>query len=361
MTQKIYNFNPGPAIMPDEVLKKISDEFFNFENSGMPILGISHRSKEFIELNNSAMNLMRELLGLDDSYEVIFMGGGASTQFALIPMNFLRHGKILAYVDTGAWSAKAIKDAQQAGQCQIVASSKDKNYNYIPDLSELEIPENCAYLHLTSNNTIFGTQIHNFPKQVKAPVICDMSSDIASRKIDHRQFSMIYAGAQKNLGAAGVTIAIIKKDFLETAIDELPIMFKYKTHAEKDSLYNTPPVFSIYTVKLVLEWIKNLGGLGAIEKINQEKQAIIYSLIDSDPEYFGGTAEKNSRSWMNITLRLPNEELEKKFISESNSAGLVGLKGHRSVGGIRISIYNALPLSAVEKMAEFMKEFKNKN
>ncbi len=347
MSKEIYNFNPGPSVISDEVLRKIKDEFLDYDGTGLPIVSISHRSKEFIEINETAAKLMKEVLGLGDNYHVLFLGGGASTQFALVPMNFLHETQTAVYVDTGAWSQKAILESKNIGQTIVAASSEDKNYCYIPSLDNIKTDKNSAYLHLTSNNTIFGTQIHDYPKISDTPIICDMSSDIASRQMDYSQFKMIYAGAQKNLGAAGVTVAIIRDDFLQTARENIPVMFKYKTHAEKNSLYNTPPVFSIYTVKLVLEWIKSLGGLSEMEKINEN--------------FYKGTAETDSRSWMNITFRLASEDLEKKFLTEATEYGFVGLKGHRSVGGIRVSLYNALPLLGAEKLADFMTTFKRNN
>lgn len=361
MSKEIYNFNPGPSVIPDEVLRKIKDEFLDYNGTGLPIVSTSHRSKEFIEISETAAQLMKEILGLGDNYHVLFLGGGASTQFALVPMNFLHENQTAVYVDTGAWSQKAILESKNFGQTIVAASSEDKNYCYIPSLDNIETDKNSAYLHLTSNNTIFGTQIHEYPKISETPIICDMSSDIASRQMDYSQFKMIYAGAQKNLGAAGVTVAIIRDDFLQTAREKIPIMFKYKTHAEKKSLYNTPPVFSIYTVKLVLEWIKSVGGLSEMEKINEKKKNLIYSLLDSESGFYKGTAETNSRSWMNITFRLASEDLEKKFLTEATEHGFVGLKGHRSVGGIRVSLYNALPLSGAEKLADFMTTFKRNN
>ncbi len=361
MTARVYNFNPGPATLPLEVLHQAQQELLDYRGTGMSVMEISHRSPEFDEINNRAMALTREILGLGDDFKVLFLGGGASTQFAMIPMNFLPSGKTAAYVDTGSWSSKAIKEAQKIGKTHIAFSSKDEQYRRVPKGKEIDFPVDAAYLHLTSNNTIFGTQFHQIPRSGNVPLICDMSSDIASRRLDFTQFSLIYAGAQKNLGPAGVTIIIIREDLLARCPDNLPTMFSYKTHAEKDSLYNTPPVFAVYMVKLVLEWIKQQGGLKAIEKINIAKKDRIYEMIDSNADFFRGTVEPDSRSWMNITMRLPTEELEKKFIAEAKAAGFVGLKGHRSVGGIRVSTYNAMPLEGVEKLAAFMQAFKKAN
>lgn len=361
MTARVYNFNPGPATLPLEVLQQAQRELLDYRGTGMSVMEISHRSPEFDEINNSAMALTREILGLGDNFKVLFLGGGASTQFAVIPLNFLPSGKTAAYVDTGSWSSKAIKEAQKIGKVHIAFSSKDEKYKRVPKPSEIDLPSEAAYLHVTSNNTIFGTQCHKFPDSGNIPLICDMSSDIASRRLDFSKFSLIYAGAQKNLGPAGVTVVIIREDLLAVCPDNLPTMFSYKTYAEKNSLYNTPPAFAIYMVKLVLEWIKEQGGLEAVEKVNISKKERVYEVMDNNADFFRGTVEPDSRSWMNITMRLPTEELEKKFITEAKSAGFVGLKGHRSVGGIRVSMYNAMPLEGVEKLAAFMMAFKKAN
>jgi len=360
MSKRIFNFNAGPSTLPLEVLKIAQEELLEYHGCGMSIMEISHRSPEYDEINDQAITLTRELMGLDDSYHVMFMGGGASTQFAAIPMNFLPVGGTAAYVDTGSWSSKAIKEAKAFGTVHLAGSSKDENYNYIPDINNFDIPAKAAYLHLTSNNTIFGTQYQSFPN-LKIPITCDMSSDIMSRQHDFTKFSMIYAGSQKNLGPAGATIIIMKDDFLTTRKENNPTMLNYNTHAEKKSLYNTPPVFSIYIIKLVLEWIKKQGGLAAVEKVNRAKQDYIYNMIDSNTDYFKGTVRKDSRSWMNLTFRLPSEDLEKKFISEAKVAGFGGLKGHRSVGGIRASLYNAMTLEGTQKLVEFMEQFKKNN
>ena len=359
MAHRVFNFNPGPATLPLDVLKIVQEELLDYRGTGMSIMETSHRAPEFDEINKQAMALMRETLGLGDNYKVLFMGGGASTQFALIPMNFLPEGKVGAYVDTGTWSSKAIKEANIIGKAHLAASSKDEGYSFIPD--KLDVPSDAAYLHITSNNTIKGTQYQDIPDAGKIPLICDMSSDIASRQHDFTKFSMIYAGAQKNLGPSGVTVVIIRDDFLATAKEGLPSMLTYKTFAEKDSLYNTPPSFAIYVVKLILEWIKGQGGLKAVEKVNMAKKECLYQIMDLYPDYYKGTARKDSRSWMNVTMRMANEDLEKKFIADAKAAGFVGLKGHRSVGGVRFSIYNAMPLEGVEKVVEFMEKFRKEN
>lgn len=361
MAHRIFNFNAGPSALPLDVLKIVQEELLDYRGTGMSVMEISHRSPEFDEINESAIKLFRQIAGLPDNYHVIFVGGGASTQFAMVPMNFLPEGGTAAYVDTGSWSSKAIKEAKMIGNVHLAGSSKDKNYGFIPPVGGFDVPAGAAYLHLTSNNTIFGTQYHEWPDAGDIPLVCDMSSDIFSRRLDYSKFSVIYAGAQKNLGPSGVTVVVVKDDMLARCKDGNPTMLDYRTHTGKKSLYNTPPAFGIYIVKLVLEWLVANGGLAGIEKINFAKKERIYQLIDLHSDYYKGTAEPSSRSWMNITFRLPSEELEKKFIAEAKTAGLGGLKGHRSVGGIRVSNYNAMSLEGIEKLAEFMESFKTDN
>jgi len=361
MAKRVFNFNPGPAVLPLEVLEIIKNDIPDFKGTGMSIFEISHRSADYEEINNAAISLVRELAGLDESYHVLFVGGGASLQFFAVPLNFLNAGQTAAYVDTGSWANKAIKEAKLVGNVHVAASTKEENYRRIPKLSEIKYPADVAYLHITSNNTIYGSQYQDIPDTGSIPLICDMSSDIFSRRRDFKKFSFIYAGAQKNLGPAGATMLIIKDDLLQKCKPNLPTMLNYQTHAKEKSLYNTPPVFAVYTVKLVLEWIKKQGGLDAVEKVNRAKKDCIYNLMDKYPDYFKGTVDKDSRSWMNITLRLPNEDLEKKILSETMAAGFIGLKGHRSVGGIRVSAYNAMTLDGMQKLAEFMENFKKTN
>jgi len=360
MSDRIYNFNAGPGTLPLEVLQKAQSELLNYKNSGMSVMEISHRSRDYEEINDAAISLFKELMGLDDSYKVMFMGGGASSQFAIIPMNFLSRDKTAVYIDTGEWSGRAIKEAKKFGTVDLAGLSGDKNYNAIPAIDSLNIPKTAEYLHLTSNNTIFGTQWQSFPK-TSLPLFCDMSSDILSRQLDFSMFDFIYAGSQKNLGPAGVTVIIAKESLLTNCNSDLPVIFDYNTHASKNSLYNTPPVFSIYMVKLVLEWINDRGGLKTIEKENAAKKDCIYGLMDDHADFYRGTAQKDSRSWMNITMRLPSEDLESRFVAEATASGFGGLKGHRSVGGIRVSLYNAMPLEGAEKLAEFMLRFKKSN
>ncbi len=359
MANRVYNLNPGPAVLPWEVLETVQRELTDYRGTGMSLMEGSHRSPEYNEINESAIALVRRVLGLTEDYHVLFLGGGASLQFAMIPMNFLSSGRTAAYIDTGSWSDKAIKEARKLGTVHIAFSSKDEDYVRVPNPDEVACPADAEYLHMTTNNTIRGTQFHSLPVDCGCPLIADMSSDIASRRIDFSRFSLMYAGAQKNLGPAGVTVVIIREDLLAACPDHLPTILNYRTHAEKKSLYNTPPVFNVYVVKLVLEWIRDQGGLEVVERHNVAKKDRIYGVMDRHPDFFRGTVDPGSRSWMNITMRLPSEELEKQFLAEARAAGFVGLKGHRSVGGIRVSMYNAFPLEGAEKLAEFMEKFKN--
>jgi phosphoserine aminotransferase len=361
MAKRVFNFNAGPSALPLEVLKQVQEELLDYKGTGMSILEMSHRSKEFEEINNQAMALTREVAGLGNNYKVIFVGGGASTQFAMVPMNFLPKDKTACYVDTGEWAGKAAKEAKKLGNVNVLYSSKEAKYDHVPKPAQVKVPGDAAYLHVTSNNTIFGTEYTDFPDAGSVPLFCDMSSDMFGRTRDFSKFSLIYAGAQKNLGPAGVTMVILKDDLLPKCPETLPTMLNYKTHAEKDSLYNTPPAFGIYVVKLVLEWVKKQGGLKKIEEVNRKKKDAIYGVVDQHADYFKGTVQKDSRSWMNLTMRLPSEDLEKKFTDEAKKAGFVGLKGHRSVGGVRVSLYNAVTLEAAEKLADFMKTFMKAN
>jgi len=360
MVKRNVNFNPGPAAIPLDVLKIVQAELLDYRDTGMSILESSHRGKEFEAINDQTIALVREVLGLDANYHVLFLGGGASTQFDLIPLNFIGDGQTAAYVDTGEFASKALKECQIVARAHVAFSSKEEKYRRVPKMSEIKYPEDAAYLHLCSNNTIEGTQFHEFPETGGVPLVADMSSDIASRRLDFKKFSLFYAGAQKNLGAAGVTLVVIRDDFLAKARKGLPTMFSYRTHADNKSLYNTPPVFGVYIMKLVLEWIKGRGGLEGVEKTNAAKKDLLYGAIDAAPDFDRGTAEKASRSWMNVTMRLPTEDLENRFVAEAAREGLVGLKGHRSVGGIRFSIYNAVSLEDIQKTVDFMARFRKK-
>ncbi len=348
------NFNPGPAALPLDVLKTVQAELLDYQGTGISILESSHRSKEFEAINDQTIALVREVLGLGTNYHVLFLGGGASTQFAMLPMNFVGAGRTAAYVDTGEFASKAMKECQNVANVHVAFSSKEEKYRRVPQMSEIRYPGDVAYLHICTNNTIEGTQFHEFPQTGNVPLVADMSSDIASRRIDYTKFALFYAGAQKNLGPAGVALVVIRDDFLATANKGLPTILSYKTHADSKSLFNTPPVFGVYMMKLVLEWMKKQGGLAGIEKVNQAKKDLLYSAIDAAPDFYRGPADKTSRSWMNVTMRLPSEELEAKFISDAKKAGLLGLKGHRSVGGIRFSIYNAVSLEDIQKTVAFM-------
>ncbi len=347
-------------MLPLSALEQARDELLNYKGSGMSILEISHRSALFEEVLQSAIARIKRLLGLDDRYHVLFLQGGASLQFAMIPMNLAPDATPVDYVDTGTWSTKAIKEARLLGKnVRVVASSEDKEYTYIPE--NIPINPDAAYLHITSNNTIRGTQYRSFPDSGNVPLVSDMSSDIFSRVFDPAPFGLIYAGAQKNAGPAGVTLVIVRQDLLERVPSHLPSLLKYTTHAEKNSLYNTPPCFAIYMVELVLKWLEeDIGGLAKMEAVNREKAALLYNYMDSQ-DFYRGTARPDSRSWMNVTFRLPSAELEKKFIDEAQKAGLAGLKGHRSVGGCRASIYNAMPLQGVQALVDFMKDFAKRN
>ncbi len=356
---RIFNFNPGPAAIPVEVLEEIRDEFLNFKGSGMSITEISHRSKPFDDVINDAIDRTRRLLKIDDRFKVLFVQGGASMQFCMVPMNLLPEGKSADYVNTGTWSTKAIKEAEILKKTvKVVASSEDKNFSYIP--KNIPFNSDAVYAHVTSNNTIKGTQYARFPETNGIPLVSDMSSDIMSRPLDMDKFGLVYAGAQKNLGPAGVCMVIIRDDMLEAVPNGLPNMLKYTTYSSKNSLYNTPPCFTIYSVQLVLKWIEDkFGGLEQIEEHNKKKAGLLYDHFDSS-DFYRGTAEKDSRSLMNVTFRLPSEDLEKEFVAESAKNGLGGLKGHRSVGGCRASIYNAMPIEGVEALVDFMKSFEAK-
>lgn len=361
MENRIFNFNAGPAVLPIDVLKEVQAELLNFNNSGMSIFEISHRSKPYEEVHNQAIATIKELMGLGDDYEVLFIQGGGSMQFDMIPMNFLTEGKIGNYVVSGSFAKKALKEGKLIGATHVAASSEADNFTYIPKAEDIKISENAAYLHLCYNNTIFGTEWHYIPETNGVPLIADMSSDILSRPIDFSKFDMIYAGVQKNLGPAGVCLVVIRKSMLENLPGGLPTMLCYDTYAKNNSLYNTPPASSIYIVGKVVNWIKNNGGLVAMERRNKEKAAIVYDAIDNSNGFYRGHAQKESRSYMNVTFRLPSEELEKQFIAEATAQGLGGLKGHRSVGGLRASIYNAMPKEGCQKLADFMAEFQRKN
>lgn len=356
MEKRVYNFNPGPAALPLPVLKRAQEELLNFRGTGMSIMEISHRSKDFEAVLDDAISRIKRLLKLDDRFDVLFIQGGASLQFCMVPMNLAIPGKPVDYIDTGSWASKAIKEAEiQKKDVRIIASSKDRGYSYIP--KNFVVNSDASYLHITSNETIQGTQWKTFPDTKGVPIVADMSSDIFSRPFDPSPFGLIYAGAQKNAGPAGVTIVIIRRDMLDRIPADLPTMLKYKTFVEKKSLYNTPPCFAIYMVDLVMEWLEEeIGGIEKIAAINEMKAKMLYECIDRY-EIYRGAADPEDRSVMNVTFRLAKEELEKEFLAKATENGLVGLKGHRSVGGCRASIYNAVPVEAVESLVNFMESF----
>jgi phosphoserine aminotransferase len=359
MADRIYNFSPGPAVLPLEVLEQAAIDIVNFQKSGIGIAEMSHRSKDFIKVADDTEQLLRELYEIPKNYKVLFLQGGASSQFFMVPMNLLSAGKKASYLNTGTWSKKAIKEAKLFGEVEIPFSSEEKKFNRVPVNGEYTIDKDSEYVYFVSNNTIYGTQFKEFPETDKM-LISDMSSDILSRKVDVSKFGLIFAGAQKNLGPAGVTIVIIREDLLDRAPANIPTMLKYKTHAEKDSMFNTPPCFAIYIVGEVLKWLKKNGGIAAMDEVNKEKAALLYAAID-ESSYYRGHAEPASRSLMNVTFNLATPELEAKFIAEATKLGLNGLKGHRSIGGCRASIYNAFPQEGVVKLVNFMREFKENN
>lgn len=354
---RAYNFNAGPSAMPLEVLEEAQKEFTDYQHTGMSIIEISHRSKEYAKLHEETKALLRELMEIPENYEILFIQGGGSTQFLMTAANFFTK-KYAAYVNTGVWAKKAMAEAKFFGEAYEAATSADRNHSYIPQ--EFAVKEDTSYIHLTSNNTIYGTEYPDFPK-FDVPVICDMSSDILSRKVNVADFDLIYAGAQKNLGPAGVVIVIVKKEFLATANTNLPTMMKYQTFADNDSLYNTPPVFCIYMINKTLHWIKAQGGVEAIAKNNAAKAQVIYDAIDNSNGFYIGHAEKAYRSKMNITFNLADKELEKDFVEKAKAAGFIGVGGHRLVGGCRASAYNAVPMEACRALAAFMHEYQQQH
>ena len=352
-TMKKHNYSAGPCILPQEVFKKSAQAILNFNNSDLSLLEISHRSKDFVAVMEEARALVLELLGLENKgYQALFLHGGASLEFLMVPYNLMKTDGKAAYLDTGTWANNAIKEAKHFGETIIVGSSKEANYNFIP--KNIEIPTDANYFHCTSNNTIFGTQMKSFPK-TNVPLVCDMSSDIFSRTLDFSQFDLIYAGAQKNMGPAGATLVVVKEEILGKTGRYIPSMLDYEKHIKAESMYNTPPVFPIYASLLTLQWLKKLGGIAAIEKINEQKAQLLYTEIDRNP-LFKGTAATEDRSNMNATFVLTDESLTEKFDTMWKAAGISGLTGHRSVGGYRASMYNALPLESVEVLVNVMKE-----
>jgi phosphoserine aminotransferase len=361
LVKRAYNFNAGPSALPLAVLEKAQQELIDFRGTGMSVMELSHRSDAYEEVHNQAIALLKELLSIPEDYEVLFLQGGGSLQFSMIPMNFLKHGEKAGYIMTGSWSEKAFSEAKLFGTPYQVSSTKDSQYRRIPQLDELQSSPSDAYIHLTSNNTIYGTQWTDFPNTGDVPLFADMSSDILSKPIDVSQFALIYAGAQKNLGPSGVTVVIIRKDMIEKANPNIPTMLKYSTYSKNNSLYNTPPTFGIYMLGEVLSWIKGIGGINELTKRNEDKAKLIYDAIDQSNYFYIGHAEMESRSNMNITFRLKDEELEKKFLAEAKKEGFVGVNGHRSVGGCRASTYNAVPYETCKAFSDFMILFQKEN
>jgi len=356
---RVINFNAGPAALPLGALERAQKELLDISGSGMSVMEHSHRGKVYEAVHDEAIALVKELLSVPDNYDILFLQGGASQQFAVVPMNLLPVGKSADYILTGGWSQKAYKEAKVLGSARVAGNTeKDKKFCRIPKQSELELDPNAAYVHITSNNTLFGTQWHDFPDTLAVPMVADMSSDIAWRPIDVAKFGLIYAGAQKNLGPSGIVLVLIRKDLVEAGRKDIPVIFQYRTHAETNSLYNTPPTFSVYMLRNVLAELKANGGLSVVEKLNREKAALLYNAIDSRPDVFANPVEKEARSTMNVVFTLKSPELEAEFLAEAKKLKMEGLKGHRLVGGMRASIYNAVSLENVAALADLIKKFK---
>jgi phosphoserine aminotransferase len=357
----VYNFNAGPAMLPGAVLEQVQSELRDYQGRGMSIMEMSHRSKEYEAINSQAEATFKRLLGVGAEYRVLFLQGGASLQFAMLPLNFLPAGGSADYILTGAWAEKAYEEASALGVPRVAASTQKEGYRRVPKPDELDLAPSAAYVHLTSNETIQGTQFHDFPDVGTRPLVADMSSDILSRPIDASRFSLIYAGAQKNLGPSGVTAVLLREAWVAQAAKKVPTMLRYATHVKNNSLYNTPPAFGVYMLNLVLQWVDKLGGLPAMAQRNARKAQALYDAIDKSAGFYRGHAEPGSRSLMNVTFRLTSEAIEKQFVAESQQAGMVGLAGHRSVGGIRASIYNAVEPAACDALASFMADFARRN
>ena len=357
---RVYNFSAGPSMLPEEVLKKAAAEMLDYQGSGQSVMEMSHRSKVYDVIIKDAQRLLREVMNIPDNYKVLFLQGGASSQFAAVPMNLMTKSGKADYVLSGQFSTKAYKEAARYGDCKVVASSKEDNFSHIPTLDPKEFRPDADYFHICLNNTIYGTVWHELPDTGDVPLVADISSCILSRPIDVSKFGLLYAGAQKNVAPAGLTIVIVREDLLGNAMESTPTMFNYQVMAENDSMYNTPPCWPIYICKLVLEWIQSIGGLEEMEKRNVRKAQLLYDFLDSST-LFKGCAEKDSRSIMNVTFVTGDKDLDAKFVKEAEAAGFVNLKGHRSVGGMRASIYNAMPEEGVAKLVEFMKQFEAEN
>ncbi len=361
MEKRIYNLSAGPCTLPEEVMLEAQKDFYSFKGQGLSVMEMSHRSKAYDEIIVDAEKDIRTLLNISDDYSVMFIQGGATLQFSMIPLNLMQPGGKADYIVTGAWSKKAVTEAKRVGEVNIAATSAESNFNFIPKQESFNLSPDAAYVHYTSNNTIFGTQFKTEPDVGDIPLICDASSDIISKPIDVNKYGLIYAGAQKNMGPAGVALVIMKKSLLECAPDTLHTYLNYNTHASKGSMYNTPPTYTIYIMGLVYKWLLKNGGLDAMQKVNEAKAKLLYDAIDNSDGYYKGASAIEDRSLMNVTFNLQNEELEKKFIAEATAKDFSGLKGHRSVGGIRASIYNAFPTKGVEDLVQLMSDFKVNN
>lgn len=357
---RVFNFSAGPAMLPEPVLKKAAEEMLDYQGSGMSVMEMSHRSKAYDAIHKGAEAILREIMNIPDDYYVLFVQGGASTQFSAIPLNMMNNSKKADFVNTGNWSKKAISEAKRYGSVQVVASSEDKTFSYIPELEKTSFSPAADYFYIVTNNTIYGTRYTQLPDTGKVPLVADMSSNILSEVTDVSKFGVIFAGAQKNIGPAGLTIIIVRKELVGHARDITPVMLDWKTQAESQSLYNTPPCYSIYIAKLVFEWIKEQGGVPAVQARNEEKAQILYNFLDQS-DFFKGTVRLKDRSLMNIPFVTGDENLDAQFIAKATQQGFVTLKGHRSVGGMRASIYNAMPVEGVVKLVEFMKKFELEN
>ncbi|GAB4120078.1 MAG: 3-phosphoserine/phosphohydroxythreonine transaminase [Roseiflexaceae bacterium] len=357
----IHNFSAGPAILPAAVLVQVQEELRNYQGHGISIMEMSHRSAEYEAVNREAEAAFKRLAGVGDGYRVLFVQGGASMQFAMLPMNFLPNGGSADYLVTGAWGEKAIEEAAAFGTAHLAASTREGGYRRNPNQAEITLNPEAAYVHITTNETIQGVQWHDLPDLGDRPLVADMSSDIFSRPFDYSRLTMAYAGAQKNLGPSGVTVVLVREEWLAQANKHVPTMLRYATHAKNQSLYNTPPTFGVYVLGLVLQWIEELGGLEGMARRNARKAELVYRTIDQSAGFYRGHAEVAARSQMNITFRLPTEELEKRFVKEATAEGMIGLAGHRSVGGIRASVYNALELESCQVLTHFMAEFQRRN
>lgn len=353
---RVYNFSAGPSMLPEQVLTKAAQEMLDYKGSGQSVMEMSHRSPVYEAIIKDAEAIIREVMEIPDNYHVLFLQGGASMQFAMIPMNLMGQKKKADFVNTGVWSKKAIAEAKRFGTARVVATSEDKNFNYIPKLDKSMFDPDAAYVHITTNNTIFGTRYREIPDTGNVPLVADMSSNILSEVYDIKKFGLVYAGAQKNLGPAGVCLVVIRNDLAGKAIENIPTMLNYDTHIKEGSMFNTPPCYSIYIMKMVAEWVKQQGGVAAMQKINERKAAILYNYLDNS-KMFKATVVPEFRSLMNVPFVSPNENLDKEFVKGAEKAGFVNLKGHRLVGGMRASIYNAMPEEGVVKLVEFMKKF----